>query len=134
MKKMILALLAGAVLATSGCVRTVNDSHTSAIWFGNDKFEGRYNRSVEQVYNAAVKVVTGNGVIVTEYIPHDNTNSVRSLQGRVNNRNIWIRVASVSLQPEVTSVMVQARTRMGTRDELLAHDLEKEIAIALVHP
>lgn len=132
MKKTIWAVLAGAAIVASGCVRTVDDTHTGAIWFGNDKFEGRYQRSVDQVYRAAYDVVTHNGALVAEYIPHDSTNQIRSLEARVNNRNVWIRVESVSAQPQVTSVIVQARTRMGTRDELLAHELEKEIALDLV--
>jgi hypothetical protein len=134
MKKMILAVLAGAAVVATGCVHTVNDSSTGAIWFGNDKFEGRYERSVDQVYQAAVKVVSSNGAMVSEFIPHDTTNEVRSLQARVNNRNVWVRVEGVSASPVVSAVTVQARTRAGTRDELLAHELEKEIALALVHP
>lgn len=133
MKKMILTVFAGMALIATGCVSTVNDSHTGAIWFGNDQFEGRYQRTVDQVYRAAFTVVSQNGAVVAEYIPHDSTNEVRSLQARVNNRNVWIRVEAVSASPEVTSVIVQARTRMGTRDELLAHELEKEIAIYLVN-
>ncbi len=132
MKRLILAVLAGAAIIATGCVHTVNDSHTGAIWFGNDKFEGRYNRSVDQVYNASVRVVSLNGALVSEFIPHDSTNAVRSLQASVNNRNVWIRVEAVSTSPEVTSVLVQARSHLGTRDELLAHELEKEIALALV--
>jgi hypothetical protein len=132
MKKVILAVLAGAAIVATGCVGTVNGSHTGALWFGNDQFEGRYQRSVDQVYNASVRVVNQNGALVSEYIPHDSTNAVRSLEASVNNRNVWIRVEAVSTQPEVTSVTVQARTHHGTRDEILAHELEKEIALALV--
>ena len=134
MKKMILAVLAGAAIVATGCVHTVNDSHTGAIWFGNDKFQGRYERSVDQVYQASLRVVNENGAVVGEYIPHESTNAVRSLEARVNNRNVWVRVESVSTSPEVTAVTVQARTRAGLRDEMLAHELEKEIAIALVRP
>ncbi len=132
MKKLILAVLAGAAIIVTGCVHTVNDSHAPAIWFGNDQFEGRYNRSLEQVYKASVEVVTHDGALVSEFIPYDSTNVVHSLQARVNNRNVWVRVEEVSTSPQITSVIVQARTRMGVRDEELAHELEKEIALALV--
>jgi hypothetical protein len=81
-----------------------------------------------------LKVINANGAVTAEYIPHESTNSVRSLTARVNNRDVWVRVESVSASPEVTGVTVQARTRYGTRDEMLAHELEKEIAIALVRP
>lgn len=132
MKRLILAVLAGAGIVATGCVSTVNDSHAPAIWFGKDEFQGRYQRSVDQVYSASVKVVNNNGALVAEYIPHDSTNAVRSLEASVNNRNVWIRVESVSTSPEVTAVTVQARTKHGTSDAELAHELEKEIALALV--
>lgn len=132
MKRLILAVLAGAAVVATGCVSTVNGSHAGAIWFGNDQFEGRYQRSVDQVYSAAVRVVNQDGALVAEYFPHDSTNIVKSLQGSVNNRNVYIRVEAVSTSPEVTAVTVQARTHHGTRDEVLAHELEKEIALALV--
>ena len=132
MKRVILAVLAGAAVVATGCVSTVNGSHTGAVWFGNDQFAGRYNRSVDQVYGASVRVINENGALVAEYIPHDSTNAVRSLEASVNNRNVWVRVESVSTTPDVTQVTVQARTHHGTRDEILAHELEKEIALALV--
>ena len=132
MKRLILAVLAGAAIVATGCVSTVNGSHTGAVWFGNDQFAGRYNRSVDQVYGASVRVINENGALVAEYIPHDSTNAVRSLEASVNNRNVWVRVESVSTTPDVTQVTVQARTHHGTRDEILAHELEKEIALALV--
>jgi hypothetical protein len=135
MKKVILAVLAGVAMVAAGCVHTVNDSHTGALWFGNDQFQGRYERSVDQVYQASVKAINeNNGAVIAEYIPHESTNSVHSLSARVNNRDVWVRVESVSTSPEITAVTVQARTRYGTRDEMLAHELEKEIAIALVRP
>ena len=90
--------------------------------------EGRYERSVDQVYQASVAVIQNNGVIITEFIPHDTTNTVRSLQGKVNQRNVWVKVEAVD--PKITSVTVQARTSMNS-DIDLAHQLEKEIALQL---
>ena len=132
MKRVILAVLAGAAVVATGCVSTVNGSHAGAIWFGNDQFEGRYERSVDQVYGAAVRVVNQDGALVAEYFPHDSTNIVKSLEASVNNRNVYIRVEGISTSPEVTQVTVQARTHHGTSDAILAHELEKEIALALV--
>ncbi len=71
-----------------------------------------------------------NGVIVTEYIPHDTTNSVRSLQGKVNEHKVWVRVEGID--SKITAVTVQARGKMGGSDLDLAHELEKEIALQLV--
>jgi hypothetical protein len=126
-------LLAGAVMAGTGCVSTVEDTHTGAIWFGNDQFEQHYPRSVDQVYAAAIKVVTADGALVSEFIPHDTTNVIHSLEARVNNCKVWIRVEAVSNHPEVTDLVVQARTLDQTGNAALANQLSAEIAIELEH-
>ena len=130
MKKMIFAALVGAAILTGGCVKTVSDTHTPAIWFGKDRVPGRYERSVDQVYRAAFAVITKDGVVVTEYIPHDTDNGVRSLQGKVNDCNVWVRVAAED-DPKITSIVVEARTKWGNSNIELAHELEKEIALQL---
>lgn len=132
MNMKIFAVLAGAAVAVvvaTGCVQTVSDTDTFAISPGRDSVAGRYNRSVEQVYQASVAVITRDGVLLTEYVPHDYTNTVRSLQGRVNDRKVWIRVAQVD--PRVSQVDVEARTKYGVADVDLVHELEKEIALEL---
>lgn len=131
MKKLFLAVFAGAVAAViAGCTTTVSDTHTMALnpW-GRDSVSGRYQRSVEQVYQAAKTVISNNGVLLTEYIPHDSTNDTRSLEGRVNDRKVWMRVEGVD--PQTTQVDVEARTSWGTTDVDLVHELEKEVALQL---
>jgi hypothetical protein len=118
------------VILTGGCVKTVSDTHAPAIWFGKDRVPGRYERSIDQVYKAAFTVISNNGVVVTEYIPHDTSNGVRSLQGKVNQCDVWVRVSSED-DPKITSIVVQARTKWGNSNIELAHELEKEIALQL---
>ena len=128
MKMKIFLSVLGAAVVTAGCVSTVSDTKTGALVPNRDDVQGRYQRSVDQVYQAAVQVVQTDGVLITEYIPHDTTNVVRSLKGKVNRRNVWIRVAAES--PQITDVTVQARS--GTSGDVdLAHELEKEIALKL---
>ena len=55
--------------------------------------------------------------------------NAKAIEGRVNQRRVWIRVEPVD--DLVTSVVVQARTSAGGTDRELAHDLEKQIAIRL---
>ena len=129
MKIKFFAILAGAALVATGCVKTVNDSHTFASTWSKDSVAGRYQRTVEQVYAASVAVIQSNGVLITEYIPHDSTNATRSLEGKVNQRNVWIRVEAVD--PRTTQVDVQARGSWGGSDLALVHELEKEIALQL---
>ena len=131
MKTKIFAALAviGIVIVATGCVNTVSGTHTQAMSFGKDTVSGRYERSLDQVYAAAVQVVQNNGTMITEYIPHDSTNTVRALYGKVNQENIWVRVEAVD--PKVTEVTVQARSKWGSKDLDLVHELEKEIALQL---
>ena len=129
MKKTLFAALAAVALVTVGCVGTVSDTHTFATTWGKDSVAGRYQRTLDQVYQASVAVIQNNGVMINEYIPHDNTNAVRSLLARVNDRKVWVRVEAVD--PKTTQVDVQARTKWGTRDLDLVHEIEKEIALQL---
>jgi hypothetical protein len=129
MKKSLFALFAGAALITAGCVSTVSDTSTLATTWSQDSVAGRYARSVDQVYQASMSVLQQNGVMLKEYIPHDTTNNVRSIEGRVNDKKVWIRVSEVD--PKTTQVDVQARSKWGVSDIDLVHELEKEIALQL---
>jgi hypothetical protein len=128
MKKTIFAVLAGATLAVTGCVKTVSDNHAFATTWSQDTISGRYNRTMDQVYHASVQVVVNNGVLVREYIT-PGTNVVRSLEGKVNQQRVWIRVEAVD--SKTTQVDVQARGSWGGSDVNLAAQLEKEIALQL---
>ena len=129
MKKIIFAAFAGMVIIASGCVRTATGTHSPALTWSKDKVEGRYQRSVDQVYQASVKVINDNGVVIQEYIPHDTTNTTRAVHGKVNEKNVWISV--VAVDPTITQVTVQTRSTMGISDVDLSHELEKEIALQL---
>ena len=130
MKANFFAAFLGIGLIATGCVRTVSDTRTAAWPLVKDRIEGRYQRPVSEVYEASKTVVSENGVLTKEYIPHDTTNTVRALEGKVKQRSVWIRVESVD--PSITSVTVQARTKGGGKDIELVHELEKEIALKLV--
>ena len=129
MKKIFFAGLAAVAIIATGCVHTVTDSSTFAVSYGKDSVAGRYQRPLSAVYDAANAVIQTDGVLLTEYVPHDYTNAVRSLQGRVNDCKVWIRVEQV--EPRITQVDVQARTKWGRVDLDLVHEIEKEIAIKL---
>lgn len=124
-----LAILAGAALVATGCVKTVSDSHSMAVTWSTDQITQRYQRSIEQVYQAAVTVVQNNGVVLSEYIPHDTTNSVRALTGKVNQRNVWVRVEGVD--SSITQLTVQSRSNWGVSDVALSSQLVTEIALQL---
>jgi hypothetical protein len=129
MKTKFFAAFVGLAIVTAGCISTVSGTRTPAVTWSKDHVEGRYERSVDQVYQASLTVINANGVLITEFIPHDTTNTVRSLQGKVNQRNVWIRVEAID--PKITGVTVQVRSTLGVSDIDIAHELEKEIALQL---
>jgi len=124
----MLAILALAVVVV-GCVSTVSDRKTAAMPFVKDRWEGRYERSVDEVFAAARDVLKLNGTVLRETIL-THTNTVKTLEGKVNQRTVWVRVEGVD--PKVTAVIVQVRTKAGGTDLGLAHELDKQIALRLV--
>ncbi|HSY42478.1 MAG TPA: DUF3568 family protein [Candidatus Acidoferrum sp.] len=131
MKMKIFAALAsvGMALGTAGCVNTVSGTYTSGF-HNSDKVVSRYQRSVDEVYAAAIAVINNNGVLITEFIPHDTTNTVRSLEAKVDKETIYIRVEAVD--PQITQVTIQARTNVAG-DVQEAHELDKEILLKLAN-
>ena len=129
MKKTLFAVLAGATIIATGCVHTVTNTSTFAVSYGKDSVAGRYQRPMQTVYDASKAVLAREGVLLTEFIPHDNTNAVLSMEGRVSDCKVWIRVEQV--EPKISQVDVQARSKWGRVDLDLVHELEKEIALEL---
>jgi hypothetical protein len=131
MKIKLFVGLLGAVILVAGCVKTVNDRRTAGVPWVKDKVTGHYERPLDQVYDAAKDVVKANGTILNETILHSDTNEVKTIEGKVNQRNVWVRVEPVD--PKVTGVAVQTRTSGGVSDIELAHEIEKQIALKLAH-
>jgi hypothetical protein len=129
MKTKFFAAFIGALVLVTGCVGTVSGRKTVAVPFVNDRLEGRYERPVEKVFDAAKQVVRDNGVLISESNLLNETNTVKTLEGKVNQRDVWVRVES--LDPKVTGVVVQVRTKGGAADLPLAHELEKQISLKL---
>ena len=130
MKKKIFLALLGAGLLGAGCVSTVNDRHTAGVPFIKDSFQSRYERPLDQVFEAAKDVVKFNGALINETILHSETNLVKTVEGKINQRTVWVRVEAVD--PKITAVTVQARTSGGGSDLDLAREVDKQIALKLV--
>jgi hypothetical protein len=131
MKTKIFAALAGTVilLGLSACVSTVTDQHTPGVPLLKDSFENRYERTVDQAFEATKAVISNSGVLNSESILHNQTNLVKTIEGKVNQRSVWVRIEGID--PKVTSVTVQTRTPGGAPDMDLAHQLATEIAVKL---
>ena len=130
MKTISLVTLLGVLMLAVGCVSTVNDRSTAAVPFVKDKFESRYKRSVDQVYAAAVEVVKQNGTIDRESVINPGANPVKTIEAKINGRSVWVRVEAV--EPTVTAVTVQVRTKGGGSDLELTQEVQKQIAVKLV--
>jgi hypothetical protein len=98
--------------------------------FTKDKKESRYERPLDEVFNAAKYVVSNMGLLTKESVISGGSNVVKVVEGKINQRNVWVRVEPVD--PKVTDVTVQARTAGGGSDVDLAAEIDKQIALKLV--
>ena len=122
--------MAGVViLSLTGCVNTVTEQKTGGMPAFRDRVEGRYQRSLPQVFDAAKRALTSYGNVSAEGQLHTSTNQVRTLEGFVNQNAIYIRVEAID--PTITAVVVQVRTKWGSTDLQVAHELEKRVALEL---
>ena len=95
----------------------------------NDRLENRYERSMEQVYDASLWVMKALGTVSREGVINPGTNQVKTIEGKVTSRTVWMRVQSVD--PKVTAVTVQVRTSLGASDKRLTADIATQIAVKL---
>lgn len=129
--KVLAGLLAlTTALVAAGCVKKVSGGRTAGVPFIKDKIEGRYVRSMDDVFTAAKAVIIDMGILQTEGVVHGDTNQVKTVVGKVNQRTVYVRVQPVDAS--VTSVTVQTRAPGGGSDIDLAHQIEKQIALKLV--
>lgn len=129
MKMNFLAVFFGLAVVAVGCVSTVDGGKKAAVPFVSDTAEAKYPRTVEQVFGAAKSVVGQKGTVTKESTLLGQTNTVRVVEGKVNQRSVWVRVES--LEAGITGVKVQVRTSGGGTDKPLAYQLDKEIALKL---
>jgi hypothetical protein len=107
----------------------VNDRHAFALAPGQDQYESRYQRTVDQVYAASLDVVKRVGVVSRETVLNPGANQAKVIEAKVKGRKVWIRVEAVD--QSISSVTVQVRTSGGGKDQELTADLQKQIGIAL---
>jgi hypothetical protein len=121
MKKNVFALAVAACLAglLAGCVRTVDGGSRAGMPIAKDVIESSYERPIDQIFNAAKDVLRLNGTVTSE-----NTIN-HSLVAKVDTRTVWIAVDEI--EPKVSRVRVQARTKGGRGDIDLASEIDKQI-------
>ena len=118
---MTMPLIIGSL---NGCYSTADGGTKAGMPWLKDSVVGRYERPVDQIFEAAIEVIRFNGAIESE-------NSINhSLIGRIDTRKIWVQVQEES--PTITRVEVQSRTKYGRPDVDLASEIEKQIALQLM--
>jgi hypothetical protein len=135
--KMKFLAVAGVVALTfcgGGCYSKVSGGGRMGVPFLKDKVYGNYARPMAEVCSAAIQVIKDNGAVVketTNFNPTNQASQVKTIIGKVLERNVYVRVEAVD--PKVTQIVVQARTSGGGSDMPLSHELEKQVALKLAH-
>lgn len=116
-------LLASAVLMLAGCYQTQEGTYKAGVPGARDTIESKYERSLDEVFDAARKALAYNGTILVD-------NSVNhTLKAKVDTRNVWVRVEQA--EPTITRIYTQARRKSGAGDIHLAAELDKQTALHL---
>ncbi len=115
--------LCGLALVFTGCIGTLDGKHQGGVPFVNDTVEGRYERPFEQVWKAAKDTMTYNGVMTVENVIG------KTLEAKIDTRTVWVLVES--LNPNLTRILIQVRTKGGGTDKDLAGQLREQVAVRL---
>lgn len=107
----------------SGCINTVDGRREVGMPFIKDQYQGRYERPVMEVWKAAKDVLAYNGNLYSEDVMRS------SLEAAVEGKTVWMKVEAVD--PKVTQITTQVRTKGGGTDLELARELDKQIAVRL---
>ena len=133
MKPTILAAYIGLVFLAAGCASAGGGKKTAAVPFVKDKIEAQYPRPMAQVYQAALEVIQFNGTVANQSLAKGTNaatnNTVKTIEGRINQRTVWIRVEPI--EPSVTVLTVQTRAPGGGSDLDLAAMIDKQIMLKL---
>src|SRR2546423_5646987 len=125
MRIKILFLLTVSTLAVliSGCVSTVDGRREAGNPLVKDKLVRVYERPVLQCWAATKDVLNANGTLFSEDVMQS------TVSARVDTRTVRVKVESID--PKMTRMTFQVRTKMGNSDLDLAGELDKHIALRL---
>lgn len=129
MKKLLNLIGLAAPLLLAGCVNTVTQNQPGALPAYRDRLETRQQKPLEPVFEASKRALNSFGNITAEGKVFVGTNQVRIIEGSINGRAVYMRVEEID--PQLTAVVVQVRTRMGGTDLQIAKDVVRRIATEL---
>jgi hypothetical protein len=111
------------LVLSSGCVGTETDRPTTGIPLTKDTITSKYEKPVPLLVSATREVLQRNGKMLVDNIVN------HTFQAKVNQRDVWVKVAD--LDGKVTVVSVQVRGSFGG-DIDLAAEISKQIALQLM--
>lgn len=112
-----LAIFAG------GCVGTLDSRREPGNPLAKDKLIRVYERPVMQCWAAAKDVLAANGTVFSEDVMQS------TVSARVDTRTVRVKVEQID--PKMTRLTVQVRTKLGNGDLDLAGEVDKQIALRL---
>jgi hypothetical protein len=115
--------ISALAFVTGGCVGTVDNRRVPGNPLVKDKIIRVYERPVLQAWAAAKDVLAANGSVIHEDMMQS------TLTARVDTRTIRVKVEAVD--PKMTRITTQVRTRMGNSDLDLGGEIDKQIALRL---
>ena len=108
---------------TNGCNNVPGKGSRFGVPFIKNSFVSRYERSPDQVREAALKVLATQGQLTM----NDTVNS--QIAARVDNRDVVIHVQAI--EAGITEVKTWVRNKWGGTDLNLAREIDKQIALQL---
>jgi len=123
MNAFFLLAISTIALVVSGCVSTIDGRREAGNPLVKDKIVRVYERPVLQVWAATKDVLGVNGTVFSEDVMQS------TVSARVDTRTVRVKVESV--EPKMTRVTVQVRTKAGNSDLDLGGEIDKQIALRL---
>ena len=120
---LLLSAVCAAAVFSSGCVSTLDGHHEVGNPLVKANLVRVYERPVKDCWVAAKDVLSANGAIFNEDVMQS------TVTARVDTRTVRVKVESID--PKMTRVTVQTRTRMGNSDLDLGGEIDKQIALRL---
>lgn len=111
------------LVLAAGCVRTVDNRREYGNPLVKDKVVRVYERPVMQCWAAAKDVLAANGTVINEDVMQS------TVSARIDTRTV--RVKTESIDPKMTRITTQVRTKTGNSDLDLAGEIDKQIALRL---
>ncbi len=125
MKTNVFVLLAAlcVIAVSTGCYSTVEGRTRMGMPLAKDRITSRYERPVNEIFAAAKQVLSVYGTLTGE-----NT-IANTLEAKVDQNTVYVKVDAV--EPNISQLTVQARTKSGMANIDLASEVDKRIALQL---